>query len=192
MSQDRPTAGGRHRHEARPPRPARAPRPSRRRGLALPAALAAALCVPAAAAVVVLGLHDRADAQTQTARREAVAAARQVARDVLSYDYRTIDADIARAKADSTGLFAKQYAQTAAQLLAQAKQARAIVQASPSTPGVVSASHNEVVVLLFVDQASVKQLTGQKTPTTRIDQSRVRMTMSRVHGRWLVSQLNAL
>jgi hypothetical protein len=45
---------------------------------------------------------------------------------------------------------------------------------------------------VFVDQASVKQLPGQRTPTTRIDQSRVRMTMTKVDGRWKVSQLAAL
>ncbi|MDQ1697704.1 MAG: hypothetical protein QOJ03_3057, partial [Frankiaceae bacterium] len=53
-------------------------------------------------------------------------------------------------------------------------------------------THDEVVVLLFVDQASVKQVAGEKTPTTRIDQSRVRMTMTKVGGDWLVSQLDAL
>jgi Mce-associated membrane protein len=126
------------------------------------------------------------------ARTDAVAAARIAAHDLLSYDYRTIDTDIARAKSETTGEFASQYASTAAQLLAQAKQVRAIVQAKPSTPGVITATGNQVVVLVFVDQLSVKEVAGSRTPTTRIDQSRVRMTMTRVGDRWLVSQLAAL
>ena len=48
------------------------------------------------------------------------------------------------------------------------------------------------MVLLFVDQASVRKTPGAKTPTTRIDQSRVRVTMTLVNGRWLVSDLAAL
>ena len=43
-----------------------------------------------------------------------------------------------------------------------------------------------------VDQATVKQVPGEKTPTTRIDQSRVRVTMTKVDGKWLVSELAAL
>ena len=46
--------------------------------------------------------------------------------------------------------------------------------------------------LVFVDQASVKQLQGARTPTTRIDPSRVLMGMQRVGGRWLVATLSAL
>jgi Mce-associated membrane protein len=156
------------------------------------AVLATALCVPAAAAVVVLDLHDRSADATDDARAGAVVAGRSDVEDLLSYDYRSLDADMSRAKAESTGVFAAQYAQTAARLAQEAKATRAIVQATASNPGVVSASKNQVVVLLFVDQASVKQLTGATSPTTRIDQSRVQVTMTRIDGRWLVSQLSAL
>lgn len=154
--------------------------------------MAAALCLPAAVAVALLVGQVGADAATQASRAAAVAAARTAAHDLLSYDYRTIDHDIARAKTETTGLFARQYAQTAQQLLTQAKTVRAIVQATPSSPGIVSATSDEVVVLVFVDQASVKQLPGAKAPATRIDQSRVQLTMTKVDGRWLVSQLAAL
>jgi Mce-associated membrane protein len=150
------------------------------------------VCVPVAAMTAVLFVRERTDQATQQARADAATAARQAARDILSYDYRTMADDIARAKSETTGVFARDYARTADRLQAQAARLRAIVQASPSTPGVVSGTRTEVVVLLFVDQASVKQVAGQKTPTTRIDQSRVRLTMSKVNGHWLVSQLDAL
>ena len=163
------------------------------------ALVAAALCVALAAANVVVWVTGRGSSDSASratvpaaARDDALAAARTAARDLLSYDYRTLDKDIAKAKSETTGAFAKQYAGAAGRLVADARQARAIVQASPSAPGVVSASADQVVVLLFVDQASVKQTRGQRSPATRIDQSRVRMTMTLVHGRWLVSQLAAL
>jgi Mce-associated membrane protein len=161
-----------------------------RRGLLT--AIVIAACVVLAGCDVALWLHNRDDAPLDQARTEAVAAAKQAVHDVLSYDYRNLDADIAKAKTETTGLFARQYAGSADALLAQAAQLRAIVQATAAAPGVVSATKDEVVVLVWVDQASVKQLAGQKTPTTRIDQSRVRMTLTKVGGRWKVSQLVAL
>jgi Mce-associated membrane protein len=85
-----------------------------------------------------------------------------------------------------------QYDETASELLPQSKQVKAIVQATVGSAAVMSADRDRVVVLLFVDQATVKQTPGAKTPETRIDQSRVRMTMSHVRGHWLVSELVAL
>jgi Mce-associated membrane protein len=122
----------------------------------------------------------------------AMAAARKSVQQILSYDYRNISSDIATAKADTTGLFAHQYASTASRLLSEARQVKAIVQATVGTSGVVSASASTVVVLLFVDQASVRDTPGNKSPTTRIDQSRVQVTMTKVGNRWLVSKLDPL
>ena len=187
---------GRHRQaaDAGEPTTASTPAPTRpgRSRMTLAALVAAALCVPAAAAVVILGLRDRTAEATDDARAAAVTAARSDVEDLLSYDYRSLDEDMARAKTESTGVFAAQYAQTAQRLAQEAKATHAIVQATASNPGVVSATEDQVVVLLFVDQASVKLLTGATSPTTRIDQSRVQVTMTKVGGRWLVSQLAAL
>jgi Mce-associated membrane protein len=164
---------------------------SRRPALAA-AGVSAALCVPTAAAVPVLVLHERDAVGEQQAREDAAAAARRAAEDVLSYDYRTVGDDIARARSEATGLFSRQYAASADQLAEQARATRAIVQARAGDPAIISATSTEAVVLVFVDQVSVKQLRGAASPTTRIDQSRVRLTMSRIGGRWLVSQLAAL
>ena len=167
--------------------------PHRRRGaLAVVAMVCAVLCLPTAAAAAYLLLRGPAPDTTAHARHDALRAATVAVHDLLSYDYRTLDADISRAKSRTTGVFAQQYAQTAGQLLGEAKQLKAIVQASVGLPGVVSAERDRVVVLVFVDQASVKQLPGQKTPATRIDQSRVQVTMTKVAGTWLVSALSAL
>src|SRR4051794_6190802 len=180
---------GSHRAEPQPTR--RRPR-RRRQPLRWVTLAVAVLCLPLAAAVAILLLRDQDALSVRQARSEAMAAAVSAATEVLSYDYRTLDDDLARAQADATGVFAQQYRQTAGALKQQAAQNRAIVQASPSRPGVVSATDDEVVLLVFIDQASVRQAAGAATPTTRIDQSRVRMTMTRVGDRWLVSQLAAL
>ena len=163
-----------------------------RRPAATAAVVATLLCVPAAAALPTLAARERDALEAEQARTAAAAAAKQAVEDVLSYDYRTVDDDITRARSEATGEFAAQYAASAERLADQAQQSRAIVQATASAPAVVAAAGDQVVVLLFVDQASVKQLKDAESPSTRIDRSRVRVTMSRVDGRWLISQLAAL
>jgi Mce-associated membrane protein len=150
------------------------------------------LCLLAAAALGALLLDRRSDDAVERARVQAVSAARAAAGDILGYDYRSVEASIARARASTTGAFRTEYDETAKTLLPQSKQLKAIVQATVGSSAVMSATKDRVVVLLFVDQATVKQVPGEKTPTTRIDQSRVRVTMTRVGGRWLVSELAAL
>jgi len=196
------SAGGRHRRSNAPSKPAPGEGPVQRpvRGgrsrLTSVTRVLALLCLPAAAAAGVFWIQKPTvrlpTSLLSGTTQSAMAAAKSSVQTILSYDYRSIGADIARARADTTGVFEQQYTGTASQLLSEAKQVKAIVQATIGSSGVVSAARNEVVVLLFVDQASVRQLTGQKAPTTRIDQSRVQATMTRVQGRWLVSALAAL
>ncbi|MCU1592391.1 MAG: hypothetical protein JWP11_3647 [Frankiales bacterium] len=171
-------------------------RHSRGRGAArTPVALVAvlaALCLAAAAAAGVLAWNRHVHAADERARTQAVSAARVAAGDILGYDYRSVEQSIRRARSETTGAFRKQYDSTASVLLPQSKQLKAIVQATVGSAAVMSASGDRVVVLLFVDQATVKQQPGAKTPETRIDQSRVRMTMTHTGGHWLVSELAAL
>lgn len=120
---------------------------------------------------------------------EAVSAARAHAQDLLSYDYRTLDSDFSRGLAATTGGFHSQYQQTTTQLVRpQAAQQKIIVQAAVMNAGIVSADGDSAVVLLFVDRVTTKS--GQKKPA--FDQDRVRMTMTKVNGKWLVSKLDAL
>jgi Mce-associated membrane protein len=184
---DRPAAG-RHRHAAE--RPLRSPRERATLVLSL-------LCVPAAAAAMIFLAVTPSSQQSEssllsTTSRAGLAAARTAIPTILSYDYRSIGSDIAKAKAVETGVFAQQYAKVARPLLSQARQLKAIVQATVGSAGVVSAGPHTVVVLLFVDQATVREEPGQHVPQTRIDQDRVQATMTNVNGRWLVSALAAL
>jgi Mce-associated membrane protein len=150
------------------------------------------LCLLAGALLGGLLLQRNDRLATEDAREAAVRAATTAAGDILGYDYRSVEASIRRARASTTGAFRTEYDKTAKTLLPQSKQLKAIVQATVGSAAVMDASRDRVVVLLFVDQATVKQVPGEKTPTTRIDQSRVRMTMTRTGGRWQVSELAAL
>lgn len=178
---------GRHRR-AEQPGPSRLP--------AVTAVLLVLCLVPAGLAAFFAvdrptGTASPASLTGPNARAATVAATRSVV-NVLSYSYKSITADVRRAEADATGVFLKQYRSTADQLLSESRQEKAIVQATVGSTGVVSAGPGNVVVLLYVDQATVRQPRGPSSNTTRIDQSRVRVTMTKVGPRWLISQLAAL
>lgn len=119
----------------------------------------------------------------------AVSMAGSDAEHILSYDYRTLDTNFQQSVALTTGGFRTQYQQTTSQLVRpQALKEKVIVQASTRDAGLISASDNNAVVLVFVDRITTKA--GQQKPT--FNQDRVRMTMTKVNGKWLVSKLDAL
>ena len=159
---------------------------------AIASVVAAALCIPAVVGVVLLTTKANASADEDTARRAALHAAGRIARDILSYDYRTIDQDLARAQADSTGEFARQYASTADGLRAKAKSTQAIVQARVRDTGVVTGTSEEVVVLVFADQISITRSPGAASPTAQEISSAVQLTLTERAGRWRVSALSAV
>jgi Mce-associated membrane protein len=170
-----------------------APR-SRRRPLTL---LLAVLLVVGLVALAALGWQYRDGRLTETARTEALAAARTAAPIVLSYDYRRLDKDFSRARAHLTGDFRDEYGKTTKTVVAPtARKYHGVVKATVAAPGsgdapaasVVSASPDKVVVLLFVNQVTEStQVSG-----ARVDQNRVRMTMDRTGDGWMVSAVDAL
>ncbi|MGJ5752501.1 Mce-associated membrane protein [Streptomyces puniciscabiei] len=162
--------------------------------------LTAVLGVVLVAALVmaaVLGWQYRQGRQAEQARGEALAAARKAAPVVLSYDYRHLGRDFARARALLTGHFRDQYGRTTKTVVAPtATKYHGVVKATVATPSdggapavsVVSASPDRVVVLLFVNQITE----STQVPEPRLDLNRVRMTLTRTSGGWKVSGVDAL
>ena len=153
------------------------------------------LVVLALAALVLSGavfylLNQVNDARAaDAAGDDAVQAARAHAQDLLSYDYRSLDSDFQRGLAATTGGFHTQYQQTTSRLVRpQATQQKVIVQAAVMNAGLISTDGDGASVLLFVDRVTTKA--GQKKPT--FNQDRVRMSMTKVNGKWLVAKLDAL
>lgn len=145
----------------------------------------------AAAGVAAAGLAAAAHRDDAVARASAAARAAASAdiRQILSYDYRRIGADLARARADTTGEFRGEFGLLASQLIGPAAtQQRTVTRASVPDAAVISATPDQVVVLLFVDQVT----TSKPQPQPQRADSQVRVTMQRVGGRWLVAQFQAL
>src|SRR5262245_11807842 len=138
------------------------------RKLAYVVALIAVLAV----AGVAWWQHDTAQ-RRDTAVRQSTAAATAAAQAIFSYDYRSFDTSVANGQSFVTGDFAKEYGQTTTALKPNAVKEQAVVRASVSASGVVSASPSRVELLLYLNQYRRNtNITGEK-----VDQNRVVLTM---------------
>lgn len=175
-----PTAGGRRQRR----------RPSRRWGLLrLPVIALVLVTLAVGVATAFVWLDVREKQQTEAARRTGLEASRDAARELFSYDYRTLDQDFSAGRALTTGDFRTDYDKTTTKVVADvAKRYKAVVKANVINAGVVRASPDEVVTIVYVNQVTTStQVTGEK-----VDLSRVRMTVVRSGGRWLVTKVDAL
>lgn len=130
--------------------------------------------------------------EDEVAGREALAAARLVASDMLSYDYRTIEQDFVRAGGYTTGDLTRHYSQLARTLVPLAKQQRTVQQVMVAGAAVESAEAGRVQVLLFMNTGTVKTLLGEKEPRRQVSQNRARLVMVKKGSRWLVAELSTL
>jgi Mce-associated membrane protein len=148
-----------------------------------------ALTLSALTAFGLVAYQVRSDQRVETARDQAIAAAHDHAQTILSYDYRHLDADFAAARATLTGGFARDYKVTTTTLVRPgAEQYHVVVKAEVAAQSVVSATADQVVVLLFVNQTT----TSTRLDGPKVDLNRVRLTLVKTGGSWLVSKVVAL
>jgi Mce-associated membrane protein len=145
--------------------------------------------VAVAVASVLLATEAHRDDTGERARGAALAAATTEIRQILSYDYRNIGSDLATANSDTTGQFRGQFGILAGQLIGPAAtQQHTVTTATVPNASVISATADQVVVLLFIDQST----TSKAQPKPQLTASQIRVTMEYVGGRWLVAQFQAL
>lgn len=149
-----------------------------------------------AVAVVGVGVGDgilaaqaSGNTTTQADRDAAVAAAKTEIGQILTYNYKTLSADLARASADTTGQFGGEFKVMAGQMIGpQAAQQQTVTKAVVPVAAAVNSSGNQVTVLVFVDQST----SNKQQPKPQVNASQLRVTMQKVNGRWLVEQFEAL
>lgn len=105
---------------------------------------------------------------------------------ILSASWRTYDAQVRKATATMTDDFAAKYVQTKKDVRTRFVAQQATVSVDISNQGVVSASPDEVRVLLFLTQTTIRK----QSPVTPA-QYRVTVTMRHQGDTWLVSDLEA-
>ncbi|TYB52802.1 hypothetical protein FXF51_50525 [Nonomuraea sp. PA05] len=129
---------------------------------------------------------------SDAAGREAVVAARKVAPDLLSYDYRTVEEDLARAGTFTTGELTGHYKDLAKTLVPKAKEEKIVQNVAVAGAGVERAEPDRVEVLLFVNTGTVKEIPGKEGVQQEFTQNRARFVMVRQDSRWLVAGLSTL
>ena len=131
----------------------------------------------------------RQQSLAQDARPDAVAAARDAARLLFSYDHQTLEEDFAEGLAVTTGEFRKEYSRTTKEVVTPvAEQYDAVVVAEVVEAAVIDAEAGEVTALVFLNQGT----TSTRVQGQQVDQSRVRMHLVERDGKWLVEAVEAL
>ncbi len=121
------------------------------------------------------------------ARDAGMQAAAQLTQKVLSYDWKTLDADSSANQAVLAPSFRTEYAKTMAGVKAGAIKNQVKLTASAAATSIVSATETDVVALVFVNQVT----TAKGTSDQRVDSSRVLVTLTRSGGDWRISKLKA-
>jgi Mce-associated membrane protein len=121
-------------------------------------------------------------------RDGAMKAARQLALDFTTYDYKTSDADLKRVTDESTGQFKQEFQDGIAAVKTAIVQNKATSKGDVKEVGVVSSDKDSAQVLLIVD--AVVTNTASTTGTER--RYRFKLDMVRDKDRWLTADLQAV
>ncbi|GAA4577531.1 hypothetical protein [Planotetraspora kaengkrachanensis] len=145
-----------------------------------------------AVAAVRTGLDLRRIQDGDRSAAEGLAAARALAPDMLSYDYRTIDQDLRRAQSRATGTLVRRYRELAETLPAEARRRRLVQQAVVAAAGVETATPEEVRVVLFVNMTRSSSEPGGDGPEQQVSQGRARLRMVTDGDGWRIADLTTL
>jgi Mce-associated membrane protein len=121
------------------------------------------------------------DAVAQTAIKAASAGT--VA--LLSYSPETVDNDVAVAKSDLTGEYLRYFSDFSRLFVAPAVRLHNVKASAGVLRAAVSELHpNAAVVLLFIHQTT----TSKDKPEPILTTNNIRVTLTKVHGSWLISK----
>ncbi|GAB0108588.1 hypothetical protein JMUB6875_76160 [Nocardia sp. JMUB6875] len=126
------------------------------------------------------------DSQVDKAREESVVVAKRTVEGMFGYNFRTIDATMAKAGNDMTGKFRDDWMKVTSTVLAPAaKEKELVVEATATETGVIKADSKHVEVMVFLNQKSA----GKDPSKGTYDASRLRVTLDHSGDRWLVSDV---
>lgn len=125
---------------------------------------------------------------TQGAFRDAaMSAASDAAGQILSYSYKTFDADRKKGRALVTGEAAKEYDKAMDDVASKVASTQITLKATVLSVGTISVKEHEARLLVFVDTATTREGSKQQ----QLQQSRLVMTLTRKDGDWSVSKMDA-
>lgn len=152
----------------------------------------ALLCLAVAGAVLATQRGTDVDASAVQVRASAVEAARERTVALTSYDHRRLDEDVAGVLATATGAFEQEYASTVESLRETFVSGQVVATATVVAAGlegevVEDETGERAVVVVAVDQVIT---TAGAEPRT--EPNRLRMTLVRPDGTWLVEGVERL
>lgn len=119
-------------------------------------------------------------------RTAAMSAAAANATTMLSYSYRTFEADQKATRAVTTGKARKEYDEAIAEVEKNVNDAKLVLKATVMSVSLISLTERTAKALLFVNQVT----TAAGSTKQQLDQTRVILTLTRKDGDWIVSHLN--
>jgi len=120
----------------------------------------------------------------ETAAHRAEEVAREAAGPVLSYDYRHLEDDVARATPYLTDDYADKYGALLEELTPQAEQNELVVAAEPIATGIIRSGDDRAEILVFVNQDSSRG--GSANDTLKMW---VTMSLVSEGDGWLVDEM---
>jgi hypothetical protein len=156
--------------------------PAGRSPAATPLALLACAVLVVAVACVALWHQHSEDLAVERAREQGLAAAQSSAKDLLSYNYRTLDYDLQKAKSEMTPAMARSFTDYWRIFRPSVVKSQTQALTQIQVAGVTDATSDRVEVLLFVKMISVNA--AHKEP--QVDTSWPRLQLKRVRGKWLI------
>lgn len=122
-----------------------------------------------------------------TARTEALGVAQRSVAELMSYDYRSLPHDLQHRQALVTGKFKNDYTGLVSSVIEPAAvRTQMLTRSSVGAAGAEEDSGtDEVKVFMLVNQTTRSAL----QPEPKLLNTRLRVTMVRTDGRWLVSDL---
>ncbi|MFX0573994.1 h domain protein [Nocardia nepalensis] len=153
-------------------------------------ASAVALVIVALAAICgVTGYQYWSDRKSEQARTQVVPVAQRTVEAMFTYNFKTVDAELPKAADNLSASFRDDYLKLIREAIAPgAKEKELNVQATTQASGVVSAESAHAVVLLYLNQVS----TGKDSPQANISTSRVKVSLDKDGGHWLVSAVTPI
>jgi Mce-associated membrane protein len=153
----------------------------------LPRAVLGLLVIALAVTSAVLWSAGRSATATAATRADVLAAARQEAVNLTSQDYRTVDADLRRMADGATGQLADDLTRRAGEAKQVVVKNKAVARGMAVEAGLVAVHGDAATALVAVDSTVTS---GSAASANR--RYRFQLDLTRVGGRWLVSNLTAV
>ncbi|WP_280265172.1 hypothetical protein [Nocardia wallacei] len=148
--------------------------------------MAVVLAVGVVTTATVTAIGDARARGVDTTAQEARDFAVQSVPTILSYDHNTVDAHFTDALKLLGGDFRAQFDDVSQRVIApSAKNRQVVTKAQVVDSAIVSATSNDAHLLLFVNQST----TSTDSPATKLDGSRVQVTVSRFGDDWLITEI---